>query len=80
MVWNSTTLPTHDVNAVHHGGFTVHHYENDSTNHTDKSRPLHRVRAFLMAGSVVREEHAVKTRRVAVTETLKPADGYTAYR
>lgn len=31
-----------------------------------------------MAGSVVREEHAVKTRRVAVTETLKTADGYTA--
>lgn len=31
-----------------------------------------------MAGSVVREEHAVKTRRVAVTENLKPADGYTA--
>lgn len=78
MVWNSTTLPTHDVTLLHHGGFTVHHYENDSTNHTDKSRPLHRVRAFLMAGSVVREEHAVKTRRVAVTENLKPADGYTA--
>lgn len=32
-----------------------------------------------MAGSVVREEHAVKTRRVAVTENLKPADGYTAF-
>ena len=31
-----------------------------------------------MAGSVVREEHAIKTRRVAVTENLKPADGYTA--
>ena len=31
-----------------------------------------------MAESVVREEHAVKTRRVAVTENLKPADGYTA--
>lgn len=28
-----------------------------------------------MAGNVVREEHVIKTRRVAVTENLKTADG-----
>lgn len=30
-----------------------------------------------MTESVVREEHVIKTRRVAVTENLKTADGYT---